>query len=286
MKYTWLVEKYLEGELSGEALRRFELEILKKPEVAEEVERIRSLQRFMEEQHDRMDIRSGLIEDYEDLENVMDEEQIGRELEGLKIRKISSRQEELAEFKIKISETQIRDKLRMHRSRKILVTKASIWLAASALILITAVSLLLLTGRNDADYEKLYAQFYSPPPADLVRNSDHPAADPYNQGMQAYRDGDYAKAFQLFYSIPGEGVINRLFLYRGITAMELGKYPVAIEQFNKLESDPSLKHEGMWYKGLCYLGMEDIKAARNALNEIIRADGYYKDMAASLLRKL
>jgi tetratricopeptide (TPR) repeat protein len=286
MKYTWLVEKYLEGELSGEALRRFELEILKKPEVAEEVERIRSLQRFMEEQHDRMDIRSGLIEDYEDLENVMDEDQIGRELEGLKIRKISSRQEELAEFKTKISETQIRDKLRMHRSRKILVKKASIWLAASALILITAVSLLLLTGRNDADYEKLYAQFYSPPPADLVRSSDQPDADPYNQGMQAYRNGDYVKAFRLFYSIPGEGVINRLYLYRGITAMELGKYPVAIEQFNKLESDPILQHEGMWYKSLCYLGMEDIKAARNALNEIIRADGYYRDMAASLLRKL
>ena len=28
MKYTWLVEKYLEGELSGDALRKFEIEIL------------------------------------------------------------------------------------------------------------------------------------------------------------------------------------------------------------------------------------------------------------------
>ncbi len=286
MKYTWLVEKYLEGELSGEALRRFELEILKKPEVAEEVERIRSLQRFMEEQHLKMDIRSGLIEDYEDLENIMDEEQIGRELEGLKIRKISSRHEKLSEFKSKIAETQIRDKLRMHRSRKILVKKASLWLAASALILLTAVSLLLLTGRNDADYGELYAQYYSPPPADVLRNSNYPAEDPYNQAMQAYREGDYPAAFRLFNSIPGEGFINRLYLYRGVTAMELGKYPLAIEQFNKLESDLMLQHEGMWYKSLCYLGMKDIKATRNALNEIIRTDGFYKDRAASLLRKL
>jgi hypothetical protein len=50
MKYTWLVEKYLEGELSGEALRKFELEILRKPEVAEEVERVRSMHHFMMEQ--------------------------------------------------------------------------------------------------------------------------------------------------------------------------------------------------------------------------------------------
>ena len=54
MKYTWLVEKYLEGELSGEALRKFELEILRKPEVAEEVERIRSLQKFMQHQHSKL----------------------------------------------------------------------------------------------------------------------------------------------------------------------------------------------------------------------------------------
>ena len=47
MKYTWLVEKYLEGELKGEALRKFELEILRKPEVAKEVEKIRSMNNFM-----------------------------------------------------------------------------------------------------------------------------------------------------------------------------------------------------------------------------------------------
>ena len=69
MKYTWLVEKYLEGELSGEAFRKFELEILRKPEVAEEVERIRSMQKFMQHQHSKLMDSSGLIEDYEDLMN-------------------------------------------------------------------------------------------------------------------------------------------------------------------------------------------------------------------------
>ena len=89
MKYTWLVEKYLEGELSGEILRQFELEILTKAEVAEEVERIRSLDSFIKKQHHRMRSSVGLIEDFDDIENVVSESTISRELEELKIRKIS-----------------------------------------------------------------------------------------------------------------------------------------------------------------------------------------------------
>ena len=92
MKYTWLVEKYLEGELSGEALRKFELEILRKREVAEELERVRSMHHFMMEQHAKFQDSLGLIEDYEDSDNVIDEEIIRQDLDGLKVRKISDGQ--------------------------------------------------------------------------------------------------------------------------------------------------------------------------------------------------
>src|SRR4030042_4293315 len=54
MKYTWLVEKYLEGELQGKELSDFEILILKDPAVAEEVERIRKLNTFCIEQHSKL----------------------------------------------------------------------------------------------------------------------------------------------------------------------------------------------------------------------------------------
>ena len=90
MRYTWLVEKYLEGELSGEALHKFELEILRNPEAARELERVRSLQKFMENHHAIMSSRSGLIENFDDVENVIPEHEIAEEMEELKIRKVKS----------------------------------------------------------------------------------------------------------------------------------------------------------------------------------------------------
>ena len=104
MRYTWLVEKYLEGELSGEALRKFELEILRKPEVAEEVERVRSMNHFMKEQHGKFQDSIGLIEDFEDSENVIDEEIIRKELDGLKVRRISNDQKNTSDLKTKLTE--------------------------------------------------------------------------------------------------------------------------------------------------------------------------------------
>ena len=100
MRYTWLVEKYLEGELSGEALRKFELEILRKPEVARELEKIRTTHRFMRDQHQKMQNSAGLIEDFDDLENVLTEQDISKEYEELMVRKISSSEKDFFDYSL------------------------------------------------------------------------------------------------------------------------------------------------------------------------------------------
>ncbi len=118
MEYTWLVEKYLEGELGGEALRNFELEILTKPEVAEEVERIRSLNRFMKQQHKNMHRVGGLIEDFDDIDNVLHEDEVRKEFEDLKIRKISASREDLIEIRSRLTESEVRNTLNTNQSDK------------------------------------------------------------------------------------------------------------------------------------------------------------------------
>ncbi|MFC2112401.1 tol-pal system YbgF family protein [Bacteroidota bacterium] len=287
MKYTWLVEKYLEGELNGEDLVKFELEILTKPEVAEEVERVRSLNRFVKEQHHRMQSSSiGLVEDFEDLENILSEEEVGKELEGLRIRKISASQNDHAELETRLTESHIRDTLNQRHSNKVLVKKVSIWMAAASLAVLIGISSILIIGRGNNDYSQLYQQFYSPPIADIERTSPELADDPYQIALKAYNNAEYSRAFQLLNSIPEEGINNRYYLYKGITAMELGKFPLAIESFKRLDSDVYLRHEAMWFMSLCYLGLEDEISTRRMLNEIIQADGYYKNMARTLLRKI
>lgn len=286
MEYTWLVEKYLEGELSGEALRKFELEILTKSEVAEEVENVRAMNLFVKEQHQKMQNSSGLIEDFGDLENVINEEDIAAELEGLMIHKVSSVRKDVSEFQTKVTESHILDTLNKYRSNKILVRKASVWMATASFIVLIVVSSLLLIGNKTTDYAALYSQFYLHRYADVERAAGEITQDPLQVALRAYNSADYTRALQLMDNIPEEGVSNKYYLYKGLTAMELGKYPLAIELFHNLDKDVSLKHEGIWFQSLCYLGMENEQATRQALNEIIRTDGYYKNMASALLKKI
>ncbi len=289
MKYTWLVEKYLEGELSGEALRKFELEILRKPEIAEEVERVRSLNHFMQEQHSKFQDSIGLIEDYDDIENVIDEENIRQDLDGLKVRKISTDQKDIIDFKTKLTESRMSHALSDQQSNKILVKRVSVWLAAASLAILVVTSSLLLMGKNGpVDYMAAYQQFYNAPEADVpVRSPASETGDPYTLALQMYNQADYERAFLLFNSIPEESVYNNAYyLYKGLSAMELGDFQVAIGLFDKLETDLVRKHEAIWYKGLCYLGMEDLPAARTVFKEIISTNGHFKSSAKSLLKSI
>jgi len=289
MKYTWLVEKYLEGELSGEALRKFELEILRKPEVAEEVERVRSMNHFMKEQHIKFQDSIGLIEDYEDNKNVIDEEIIRQDLDGLRVRKISSDQKKVNDLKTKLTESKVSLTLVDQQSNKVLVRKISVWLAAASVAILMVTSISLLTGKSGTvDYMAAYQQFYSAPQADLlVRDIGQVIDNTYNLALDQYDQKKYEMAFQLFNDIPEESPPNiHYYLYKGITAMELGDFQVAVKLFANLMSDPVLKHEGMWYLGLSYIALEDIPAARAVFKEIIASDGYYKKQAKKLLRSI
>ena len=178
MKYTWLVEKYLEGELSGEALRKFELEILRKPEVAEEVERVRSMHQYLREQHSKYIDSIGLIEDYEDSENVIDEQLIRQDLEGLKVRKISADHKVIAAFQTKLTESRISRTFTDRQSNKVLVRKAVVWLAAASVATLLVLSSVLLTGKNaSVDYMAVYDKFFTVYPVDISARSTESMED-------------------------------------------------------------------------------------------------------------
>jgi tetratricopeptide (TPR) repeat protein len=289
MKYTWLVEKYLEGELSGEALHKFELEILRTPEVAEEVERVRSMNHFIQEQHQKLHDSIGLIEDYEDSENVIDEEVIRQDLESLKVRKISAKQKDVNDIRAKLTESRISHALTNQQSNKVLVRKVSVWLAAASVAILLATSSLLLIGKKGpVDYMAVYEQYYSAPLADISeRSSTLGTNSTYAMALREYNQASYEIAYQLFDDIPEEFVHNNYyFLYKGITAMELGDFQAAIELFDHLMTDPVRKHKAMWYAGLSYLGLEDARAARSVFKDIVKTDGHFKKQARMLLRSI
>ncbi len=290
MKYTWLVEKYLEGELSGEALRKFELEILRKPEVAEEVERVRSMNQFMMEQHIKFQESIGLIEDYEDSKNVIDEEIIRQDLDGLKVRKISTDQETVSDLKTKLTESKVSHTLVNQRSNKVLVRKVSVWLAAASIAILMVFSISLVSKTGTKDYMTAFEENFFAPIADLGERSSESAevVTPYDRALEIYNEENYEEAFKMLDNIPEESVPNdAYFLYKGITAMKLGNFQAAIESFDHLMTDPVMKHQAIWFTGLSYLAMEDVEKARSVFKDIVNTDGHNKQRRAKkLLRSI
>jgi tetratricopeptide (TPR) repeat protein len=122
--------------------------------------------------------------------------------------------------------------------------------------------------------------------ADVERTLAGTTTGPWQEAMKAYSNSEYARAFQLLSHIPEDGLSYKYYLYMGIIAMELGDYSHAIELFSELDDDIVLRHEGMWYTSLCYLGLEDLKSTRRALNDIIVSNGHYETIASALLKKL
>ena len=289
MKYTWLVEKYLEGELSGEALRKFELEILRKPEVAEEVERVRSMHYFMQEQHSKLQDSIGLIEDFDDMENVVDEETIRQDLDGLLVKKISAGQKEVIDLNTKLTETKVSHTLVEQRSKKVLVRKVSVWLAAASVAILLGLSFSLIIGNSQADYMAMYEQHYAAPEADLgvrgvLSGTDYGL---YSKAKGFYNGQDYEKAYQYFDDLKASPPEPVYYLYYGNSAMALGDHQKALEIFENLKnSGTSINVEAEWYRGLCHLALENQDAARKVFEHIVSIEGHNYKQAKKILRKI
>lgn len=289
MKYTWLVEKYLEGEMKGEELRHFELEILRNPDLADEIEHVRQMDAFSKRQYTKLLSTSELVEDYDDMQNVVDDSLIKSDLENLEIRKISKNDPEFHDFKEKVKTSSFRKEIKEKHKNKILVPRNTILVAAASFAVLLAFSLITLFIKSSpGNPEVLYEKFYEPYPADLlVRDINTLADDPYQLGLLEYHQANYGMALTHFNQVPpGSEINNAIFLLKGICFMELQQFDMAILSFNSLNNDPVLSIYGKWYKGLCYVKMDNPERARDELLLISEHDRYFKRAVRKFLKSL
>ena len=289
MKYTWLVEKYLDGELKGEELHNFELEILKNPEVAEEVERVRNLDAFSRKHFATLTAAQTLLEDTSEIPNPLDEASWKNDLESMKIQKINESDPEYQDFRKKVKAVSLIHYLKITAKNKIIVPGYIIWTAAACFALLIAISLLsVLNNNNTENLHSVYASFYDPYPADLVaRDKTLVPADPFTMGLNEYLKSNYGSALSYFNEVGTANEINKsIYLLKGICLMETGKYENAILAFSSLSDDPILNDFGQWYTGLCYLQLEQPDNARGLFKEISLRKGYYRNLSRMVLKSL
>jgi tetratricopeptide (TPR) repeat protein len=289
MKNTWLVEKYLDGELTGEELSNFELEILKNPEVAEEVEHVRSLDAFSRKQYGIFSSTQELLEDPEDMFRSLEESSLKYDLESLKIQKISESDPDYQDFRKKVRTISLKNYLKVTTKNKILVPGFIIWIAAAGFALLLAVSLLnVFTGSKPENLHDVYASFYKPYPADLlVRDQVYAPTGPYTMGRDEYMKSNYGLALSYFNEVES-GSINykSICLLKGICFMETGNFENAILAFRNLSDDPVLNDLGQWYTGVCYIELQLPDKARELFKELSGREGYYRKMSGQVLKSL
>lgn len=289
MKYIWLVEKYLEGEMKGEELSRFELEILRNPELANEVERVRKLDLFARNQYARLRDTLELVEDYNDMQNVVDYSLLGDDLESLQIRKISNNDPEFNDFREKVKAASLRKQVRENFRNKIMISRKAILIAAASFAFLLAFSLIAVFTRSAHNNPALaYESFYEPYPADLlVRDLVITTADPYQSGLSEYQQANYGMALNHFNRIPPESEANNaIFLLKGVCYMELKQFESAMICFDSIMNDPVLSDYGKWYKGLCYIKLGEPGHAREVFSQITEQGGHFSKQAKNILKSL
>lgn len=81
--------------------------------------------------------------------------------------------------------------------------------------------------------------------------------------------------------------IGTLYLYKGVSHMELNQFEKAEDSFNVLiESDLYDAKKGYWYKALLYLKMDQPDIAKSILITIVENDYFNKDKALVVLQDI
>jgi hypothetical protein len=289
MKYSRLVDKYLEGEMKGEELRNFELEILKNPEVAEEVERLRSLNSFAKKQYEILSSTHELLEDPENMADSLEESSMKNDLESMRIHKINESDPGFMDFRKKVKAVSLKTYLRYTTKNKILIPAYVIWIAAACITILLAFPLIKhFTSDKSVNLHDVYASFYNPYPADLLlRDKSYVEDDIYKKGLNEYLNSNYGSALSYFNEVESLPTINKsIFLLKGICLMETSDFQNAVLAFRNLTGDPVLNDYGKWYTGLCYLKLEMPDEASELFKELAGRKGYYSRMSGKVLKKL
>lgn len=318
------IDKFLSGAMEGSERRKFEDEVAQNRALREEVELHREMEDAIGEA-DIFNLRSQLshIMDTETSWNVSEqsiEEYIDGELKGDLLNEFMSELNEntdlLAEVTLRknvneaIGEKDIfslRDKLNSARKSsestevKSIIPDKSIQIFNNwKRIVAAAVILLGISGIYNVVFNSIdntYNSYYISPKQSTERSAviaESITSDELNYLNEAnyfYNSGNYEKAIE-YYDLAlnnkdKEGDFVSHF-YKGASLQNISRFNEAIPEYNKVikQGDNLYLEEAEWNKSLCYLKIGNKDLAKHQLEAIINRNGYYKEDAKVILRRL
>lgn len=309
------IDNYINGELDGDDLNRFENELSLNNALQQEVALHRELENALFE-HDIINLR-------EDISRLMASETswnvTEKQIEAFLTDSLEG--EELELFYLELNENSdlkaevtlrrnvdravgekdimtLRNKLHKvqkdidNKEIKSLIPDAGLfndgwWRTGVAVVIV----LLAFAGlfRNEfvsmtgSSYDKFYSSPEWSPQRSVVSGNDI-----LQQTNALFVTGEYEKALDLYDNAIMENDEKFVFqFYKAASLQKLQKYEEAVTEYSKviLHGDNMFIEEAEWYKALCYLKLEQKIHAKNQLMAVVNRKGFYADKAKAIIRK-
>lgn len=170
-------------------------------------------------------------------------------------------------------------------------SRKKLFYAAATIALLLAIGgIVKQLTQPDYDNHQIFDKFYQPYEVTVTYRSGNTETDRMLlNALQKYEDGNYEQALVLFEQLlekrKDDMSIN---LYSGISYIEVAKYQKATQSFQTIITDNNnlFIEQAEWYLAMCYLKTEDNKKAKELLDELIKKESYYKEMAEKIKDEL
>lgn len=273
--------KYLDGEMSGEELRKFEEEIRMNPQLAEEVNKFRQIQ----------DLARRLLSDQEEQDKDLDQavqKEISEAVEEFKKDPASFGGEIPQEYREQLKQAGKNFSENHGKTGSMLMIKRIWYSAAAVVILAVVVTILILRPFEKIPAGEIYAQYFrtfqkTENIIELARTDND-----FLFATEVYEAGDFERAVVLFEILADSSEIRAWSLfYAGSSYMSLNQVNNAIGLFTTIleEGDEEVLSPARWQLALCYIRSGDPDEAQKHL-EILGDDPVFRKDAGRILRIL
>lgn len=308
------IDNYINGELDGDELKRFENELSLNSLLQKEVALHKEIESALLE-HDVISLR-------EDISRMMASETswnvtekqieafLSDELAGDELEFFRNELNENSDLKAEVALRRSVDKAvgekdiialrnELHKVHKDIdnkeikslipdtgVSYAGWWRTGVAV----AIILFAFAGIFRSEFDSItgsYEKFYSSPEWSPQR-SVVAVNDVLQQANGFFVTGEYEKALALYDNAIKENDEKFVFqFYKAASLQKLQKYEDAVSEYSKVifHGDNLFIEEAEWYKALCYLKLEQKNHARNQLMAVVNRKGFYSNDAKAILRK-
>ena len=164
--------------------------------------------------------------------------------------------------------------------------KVAISVVAASLILLLGITTLVNYTSGGDVYQDFYTRYET---TGISRASNSMPDGTFSLALQKYNKKDYQSALNLLQEVISKDPNNMAgHFYSGVSLQELGKYQNAIKEYEVvvIDKDNLFMEQAEWYIGLCYIQTRDEKKAIQQFKKIADSNGFYKEKAVAILRKM